>query len=378
MKISRFQQKNIEENLFKGKVIVLYGARRTGKTTLVKDILLKYPEKKSRYFDMEDPDLQNRFKNSGIEKLKLLLKNLDFIVFDEAQKLENIGQTLKLLVDHFPEKQVIATGSSSFELSNKVNEPLTGRKFVYHLFPISCAELMLSGKDYFEITPLFPEMLRFGMYPNVIDSTEEDSFEFLKELTSSYLFRDIFTFQDVRNPEMLKKLLQLLAFQIGSEISYHEIAKRLRITEETVQRYIHLLEEAFIIFRLPAFARNHRREIVKSRKLFFWDLGIRNMLIKNTNTLDYRNDIGALWENFVIAERMKFLEYTRQEKNSYFWRTYDQKEIDLIEESGGKLQAYEIKWNTLKKVKPPKLFLETYENSEFKIINQENFLGFVS
>ncbi|MEI6729255.1 MAG: ATP-binding protein [bacterium] len=376
MYIPRLVQKNIEEKLFGGRILVLYGARRTGKTSIVKDILSKHPDN-SFYFDFEDPQNRLLFENAGVEKLKTLLQDYKLVVFDEAQKFLNIGQTLKLIHDHLPSVQVIATGSSSFELSNKINEPLTGRKWEFKLFPLSVKEIK-QAKNSIYVAQNIEQFLVYGTYPSLFDKSNNDKKEILEELANSYLFQDVFTFQDIRNPEVLEKLLRLLAFQVGNEVSYHELAISLKINEETVARYIQLLEKAFVIFRLTAFSNNPRKEISKTRKIYFYDLGIRNSLIASFNSLEIRNDIGALWENFCIVERMKRNESNQENVNSYFWRNYTQQEIDYIEESDGTLATFEFKYNSAKKAKIPAKFASTYPNHTFEVINIDNFTKFLT
>ncbi|MDP2691391.1 MAG: ATP-binding protein [bacterium] len=369
----------IEKQLFIGTdkkpVVVIYGPRQVGKTTLAQLILKKYPEQKA-YFNCDFLDVQEVFSYANSHRLGGVVKDLKLIVLDEAQRIENIGLVLKILVDQHPHVQVIATGSSSFDLSNKIKEPLTGRKSEFHLFPMSFEELY-SKSNLLEQTRAIDTLLRFGSYPAVVGLGEEEAQKRLKEITGSYLFKDIFTFQDLKKPELLTKLLRLLAFQIGSEVSFHELAQQLGVDQTVIQRYVHLLEEAFVIFRLGAFKRNLRGEICKSRKIFFWDLGIRNTLIQNFNPLELRNDLGPLWENFCILERLKYLQNHQLSANYYFWRTYTQKEIDYIEESGGQLSAYEMKWNIGKKTKKPKAFLSAYKNSAFTVINRKNVASFI-
>lgn len=355
--------------------IIIYGARQVGKTTLVKNIMQKYPEK-SAYFNCDYLDVQETFSYEQSQKLGNIIGNLNLLVLDEAQRIKNIGLVIKILVDNFPNLQVIATGSSSFDLANKINEPLTGRKIVFNLFPIAFEEL------YQQLNPIeqkrqLDHLLVFGSYPEVVTKQREEAITKLHEITNSYLFKDIFSLQQLKKPELLTKLLRLLAYQIGSEVSFHELAQQLGADQTIIQKYIFLLEEAFVIFRLGAFKKNLRNEISKSRKIYFWDLGIRNALIQNFNSLNLRNDIGQLWENFCILERLKHNHYNHEESNHYFWRTYDQQEIDYIEEGKGKLFAYEFKWNNNKQPKLPQNFLTAYPNSNFSIINPDNFATFI-
>lgn len=355
------------------KIIIIYGARQVGKTTLVKQILSE-AKMKSEYFNCDYLDVQSLFSYENAGNFENIVRNYELIVLDEAQRIRNIGMVLKILHDEFPHLKIIATGSSSFELSNLVNEPLTGRKIVFSLYPLTFRELT-SGDSLVEAKRKMERMLRLGSYPSVILHDDVTALENLNEIVSSYLFRDIFQFQHLKKPDVLSNLLKLLAFQIASEVSYTELANRLKVDQTVVQRYIQLLEDGFIIFRLKAFKRNLRNEIGKSRKIYFWDLGVRNILIQNTNLLDLRNDEGALWENFCVAEREKFLNYNiPRTVNSYFWRTYTQKEIDLIEENDGRFNAFEFKWKTGKQVKFPVDFRKAYPKTVFKTITPDNFV----
>ena len=354
------------------KIIIVYGARQVGKTTLVKQILSE-AKMKSEYFNCDYLDVQYQFSYENAGNFENLVKNYELIVLDEAQRIRNIGIVLKILHDEFPHLKVIATGSSSFGLSNLVNEPLTGRKIIFSLYPFTFKELT-SGNSAVKARRKMERILRLGSYPSVILNDDETAFENLNEIVSSYLFKDIFQFQHLKKPDVLSNLLKLLAFQIASEVSYTELANRLRVDQTVVQRYIQLLEDGFIIFRLKALKRNLRNEIGKSRKIYFWDLGVRNILIQNTTLLNFRNDEGALWENFCIAEREKFLNYNiPRTTNSYFWRTYSQKEIDLIEENGNNFDAFEFKWKAGKQIKFPADFRKAYPNTVFKTITPDNF-----
>lgn len=372
--MERIIQKKIEKELFKGKVIIVYGARQVGKTTLVKKILKERGEDRN-YFNCEFLSVQEALSQLEPKKLKDFLGNSKLVVLDEAQKIKDIGLVLKLLIDTYPEMQIIATGSSSFDLANKVSEPLTGRKVVFNLFPISLQEIK-NGEGVLEINSSLEKILRCGLYPDVFFSHNEDSINKLEEITSSYLFKDVLGFEGIKKSGIIVKLLQLLSLQIGNEVSYSEIANKLDINRLTVEKYIDILEKCFVVFRLNSFSRNIRNEISKSIKVYFYDLGIRNAIIKNFNSLDMRGDAGPLWENFCIVERMKHSHYSNIYSNTYFWRTYDQKEIDYIEEREGKLFAYEFKYRQ-EKAKKPKVFLETYENSEFEIITKNNYQDFL-
>jgi predicted AAA+ superfamily ATPase len=379
MTVVREIQKLIEGNLFPGgekqPAIVIYGARQVGKTTLVKQILAAHPEK-ALYFNCDYMDVQQQFSWENIGSIGSLIKDTKLLILDEAQRITNIGLILKILVDEYPLVQVIATGSSSFELANLINEPLTGRKKVFPLHPFSWEEVS-SDSNIIERQRMLNSKLRFGMYPGLLNLNDHDAALHLKELSGSYLFKDIYALQQIKKPESLEKLLRLLAFQIGQEVSFQELGREIRTDQTIVQRYIHLLEENFIIFRLGAFKKNLRNEISKSRKIFFWDLGIRNSLIQNHNPIELRDDAGALWENFSIAERLKFHHNRQQLCNAFFWRTYQQKEIDYIEEKDGKLAAFEMKWGANKRISAPKEFLQAYPKSTFQVVSPQSFEAFL-
>ena len=375
MLIKREIQGKIEKDLWKEKIIIVYGARQVGKTTLVNQILKNYSEE-AEYYNCEESDVAEGLSAGTSTALKNFFGEKKLIILDEAQKIRDIGVKLKLLIDNYPEMQIIATGSSSFELANIINEPLTGRFYSYQLYPFSLFELKQIYSE-MEINRLLERFLRIGLYPEITKLGEQEARKQISLIANNYLFKDIFTFQEVRNPEVLTKLTQMLALQLGNEVSLEELANSLGVSIETVERYIILLERAFVIFRLPAFSRNLRTEIKKNRKIYFYDCGIRNALIRNFNSLDLRSDVGALWENFCITERMKANQRKNLSPNQYFWRTYSQKEIDYLEEGDGKLSAFEFKWNR-KKMKVPKEFLDAYDNAEFKIISRDNYLEFLS
>lgn len=367
--VKRKIQERVEEALFKGKVVIIYGARQVGKTTLAKEIQRKHFEK-SIYLNCDEPDIRAAFTDKTSTEIKSFLGDKKIVILDEAQRIKNIGVTLKLIVDSFPEIQVIATGSSSFDLSNQINEPLTGRKYEFFLYPFSLEELAQIYSP-LEISRLLEQRIVLGMYPEIVLSGREAE-DKLKSITKSYLYKDALQFQNIKHSEALEKLLQALALQIGNEVSYNELAQVAGIDKNTVVNYLRILEQAFIIFRLSPFSRNLRNELKKMRKIYFFDTGIRNAVINNLNLLNLRQDTGALWENFVISERVKHNQNNNAEKNIYFWRTREGKEIDYVEESGGKLSAVEIKW-TAEKFREPKLFLKTYPGSELKLINRKNY-----
>ena len=374
MDISRDIKSKIQNNLFKGKVIIIYGARRVGKTFLSKQIIEE--EKKSKYINCELLQNKTLLETTNSEKLKDIIGSHKLIVLDEAQSIMNIGMTLKIIVDTFPDVQIIATGSSSFNLADKISEPLTGRTRQYTLHPFSINEInQVYSKP--ELNARIERNLRFGLYPDIYDKGEEDAIEELNELAGSYLYKDILQHQNIRKPELVINLLRALALQIGSEVSLHELAGLLKQNSHTISRYLELLEKSFVIFRLHAFSRNLRKEISKNQKFYFYDLGIRNSLIQNFNPLNLRSDSGGLWENFCILERMKLLDNNRKFVNKYFWRTYNQKEIDYIEEYDGILHSYEFKFGRSKKTKIPKDFSQTYPNHTFNLIDPENFNSFL-
>lgn len=373
--LPRIIQKKIEKSLFQRKIIIIYGARQVGKTTLVNKILSSHKEK-SRYLNCELLSVQQGLETAEAEKLKKFLGDYKLVVLDEAQKVKNIGAILKILNDTYPDIQIIATGSSSFDLANKTGEPLTGRAIRFILYPFSLEEIK-QEYDLFTVESKLENLLRFGSYPEVFFSTEEKAKERLNEIASNYLYKDIFALEGIKKSSSLVNLLQLLALQLGNEVSYQELAKNLGISRLTVQKYIDLLEQSFVVFTLRAFSRNLRKEIAKSVKIYFYDLGIRNSLIQNYNSVNLRNDVGALWENFMISERIKYLSYHQIYVNHYFWRTYDQKEIDLVEERDGRLFGYEFKWDK-GKFSAPKEFLKTYQNSTAELITKNNYHDFLS
>lgn len=381
--IKRDLQPQLEKWLWKKKALIIYGARQVGKTTLVKSLLKKYPrnsvysKKSSAYFDCETISIRQALAVADPEKLHNFIGDVNLVVFDEAQKVQNIGLTIKLLVDNYPNMQIIATGSSSFDLANKINEPLTGRALDFFLYPFSVHEMAQIYRSQ-DINSHIENFLIFGLYPEIVLKDEITSRTFLDNLTSKYLYKDLLEFDRIKKSDLLIRLLQMLALQISNEVSYFELSSQLGVDRNTVIRYIDLLEKAFVIFRLRAFSRNLRKEINKKNKIYFYDLGIRNSLIANFNPLSLRMDTGALWENFCVAEREKYLQILGQNRNRYFWRTHDQKEVDYLEEFGGKIEGYEFKWKKESFVKPRE-FLKTYPQSSISLINKDNsklFLGF--
>jgi uncharacterized protein len=373
---TRSIQEKIEKWLFKEKIIILYGARQVGKTTLAQALLKKYKERESAYYNCEDPIVQNALTNKGAQELKNFFGNKNFIVLDEAQTLLNIGRILKIFHDSYPQVQILATGSSSFDLSNKINEPLTGRSLEFILYPLSIKEIH-NNQDSFFIHTQLKKFLIYGMYPEIINKDNNDSFELLTSLSTNYLFKDILNFEGIKNSNLIYKILQALSYQIGNQVSYTELANTVGSNKNTVERYIDILEKSFIIFRLSSFSRNKRNEICKSRKIFFYDIGIRNALIQNFNNIDLRNDIGAIWENFIITEILKNERNNRSFAKIYFWRSYSQQEIDLIVEKNDHLELFEMKWNPNKKSKVPSGFHKNYTYKQFSIINKDNFIDYL-
>lgn len=372
MYIQRKLEKVIKANLFKGKVVVVYGARQVGKTTLVRKIA-EETDGEYGYLNCDELDVLSRLQNAETsEALRQTIGARHLIIIDEAQRVKNIGLKLKLMVDTFPEIQIIATGSSSFDLANEINEPLTGRSFEFWLFPLRLDELFDVTKS-IEAARGLESLLVYGSYPEVyqLDSSEMKS-QRIKYLASNYLYRDLLKFNNIKNSEIVLKLLQALALQIGSEVSYNELSSIVGVNKKTISDYIELLEKAFIVFRLRPYSGNLRKAIGKLRKIYFLDLGIRNAIINNLNSLSIRDDVGKLWENFVISEKYKLQFGLGFKTNYYFWRTYDKQEVDLVEDAGGKLQGFEIKWSGGQK-RPPRAWTE-YHNSSWKLINRNNYL----
>jgi predicted AAA+ superfamily ATPase len=357
------------------KILLLYGARQVGKTTLINHILENYPGRILKA-DGDQQDFVDVLSSRDLLKLKQLVSGYDLLFIDEAQRIKNIGINIKILHDQIPDLKIIATGSSSFELASKVAEPLTGRAWTYTLYPISVSELRHSHNP-FELNRRLDEFLQFGMYPEALSiPNSADKEEFLTNLSYSYLYKDILDLGGIKHSDKIRDLLRLLAFQTGSLISYSELGQNLGMSTETVQRYIDLLEKSFVLFRLTGFSKNLRKEIVKSPKIYFNDLGIRNAVLENFNPPNKRPDLGGLWENFLLLERIKLLSNGQHRANRFFWRTYTGAEIDYIEESGGILKGYEFKWKN-KHVKAPATWLKTYTEATFQYINRENYLDFV-
>jgi uncharacterized protein len=366
-------QNHIEKYLFRKKIIFIHGPRQVGKTTLALQLLDKFG-KKENYYNCELLNIKQLLESKDPYLFKKFIGNAKFIILDEAHTILDIGKNLKLIYDTFPDIQMIVTGSSSFELRNKSNEPLTGRAFDFMLLPFSLNEVRQKFSNV-EILYSVNSILRFGLYPDIFGKDDDTSKITLDNLASRYLYKDILEFETIKKSDKIIKLLQLLSFQVGNEVSINELSKSLGINRTTVERYLDLLEKSYVIFRLKAFSRNLRNEISKREKYFFYDLGIRNSLISQYNPLDLRNDIGALWENFCIIELMKKSMNNGIRENYYFWRNVKGEEIDLIVEKNGLITAYEIKWKK-EKTKYPKDFFNNYKNSEYNIITQKDIMKY--
>ena len=364
----------IEGKLFQGKAIIVTGPRQAGKTTLLRAIE-KNTEQKVLYLNCDEPDIRSLLTEATSSALSQLMGNAKIVMIDEAQRVKNIGLTMKLVIDNFKYIQLIATGSSALEFANEINEPLTGRKWEYRLLPLSTQEL---GEHHglLEERRLLKHRMVYGMYPDVVINPGEER-EILYNLTSSYLYKDIFTFQEIRKPEIIEKLMESLALQVTAEVSYNELAQLIQVDTATVQRYLDLLEKAFVVFRLRSFSRNVRNELKKRRKIYFYDNGIRNALIGDFSPPETRVDIGMLWENFLVSERSKLLYTNQKYAGQFFWRTKQQQEIDYIEEANGTISAFEFKWNPKKKVYFSKTFFKAYPNAVTQVITPENYMDFL-
>ena len=373
--IQRQLVKIVESRLFRKKAIIIVGPRQVGKTTLLK-MLADKSDRRVLNWNCDEPDVRQKLTEPTSTQLGAETANADIIFIDEAQRVQNIGITLKLLTDNFPDKQIVVTGSSALELSNSINEPLTGRKYEYVMFPISAEELIDNHGAQVEQRLLERRMI-YGSYPEVI-TNEGDEKEILTNIVGSYLYKDIFSFQDVRKPEIIEQLLQALALQIGSEVSFNELGKLVGLNSLTVQRYIDLMEKSYIIFHLRSYSRNVRSELKKSRKIYFYDNGVRNAILGDYKPLELRHDTGALWENYIISERLKHNAYNMFYGKSYFWRTIQQQEIDYIEEVDGTLHAYEFKWNTTRQPRLTETFARNYPNHTFTVVTPNNYQDFLS
>ena len=372
--ISRSIQQHIEQRLSPKKAAIILGPRQAGKSTMIKAIIENQNLAVQQY-NGDEPQVRAAFQDVGLERLKSLVGNADLLVIDEAQRIENIGLALKIIIDQIGTVKIIASGSSAFELANTINEPLTGRKWEYFLYPLSFGELANNTNIITEKSALEKRLL-FGSYPEVVTSPGMEQ-DVLVSLTDSYLYKDILAWEKILKPQKLEKLIKALAFQIGNEVSYSELGQICELDKNTIEKYIGFLEKAFIVFRLSSFSRNLRNELKRSRKIYFYDVGIRNAVINQFSPVPLRQDIGQLWENYWIAERRKFMDYSQQKVNTYFWRTHAGQEIDYIEEANGKLTAFECKWNEKAKVKIPGSFVEAYPNTELHKISRANFEQFL-
>lgn len=372
--ISRQIEKNIIKDFQKGKVICLIGPRQVGKTTLLDAIV--DPSEKILRLNCDDSLDANQIENRSSVELRNLIKDYDMVQIDEVQRVENVGLALKKIADLKLPVKIIVTGSSSLDIRDKVYEPATGRLLEYNLYPFSLVELAASTSKLEEQKQLENRLI-YGLYPEVVTDSS-DARRLLMGLTNNYLYKDILTYGGIKKPDILQNLVRALALQLGSEVSYNELSRLIGVDKQTVEKYIDLLEKSFVVFRLGSYSRNLRNEIQKGKKIYFYDNGVRNAILSNFAPLDRRTDVGALWENLMISERIKHNSYFRTYAQSYFWRTHSQQEIDYIEELDGNLTAFEFKWNPKSKAKEPRLFREAYPESSFKVITPENYWDFIS
>jgi predicted AAA+ superfamily ATPase len=370
--IERELRQSIENRLFKGKAIIITGARQTGKTTLVHRVL--DDQKEIVHLNCDEPIVRETLTDANLADLKRAIGQNKIVFIDEAQRVKNIGLTLKLITDNIRGAQLIVTGSSSLDLANEINEPLTGRKWEFQLFPVSWAEYV-ANRGFLKAKSELNQRIIYGMYPDVINHPGDEN-EVLLQLSDSYLYKDLLALRGIRKPELLEKLLQALSLQIGSEVSYNELSKLLQVDKNTVARYIDLLEKTFVVFSVPSFSKNMRKEISKGKKIYFYDCGIRNAVISNFNNLELRTDKGALWENFLFSERLKYLKYSGKRARMHFWRTTDQREIDYIETESGSIRALEMKWNPNAKTRTVSSFEDTY-HTDIKTVTMDNFSDFL-
>ncbi len=367
----RILENIVIEKIGTGKAIIIVGARQVGKTTLIKNLL---KEKEYLFLDADDPTIRLLLSSPNTEQIRTMLGDFKIVFVDEAQRIDGIGLTLKIITDQFPAVQLFVSGSSSFDLGNQLNEPLTGRKWEYELFPISWEEFE-KKEGFIKAEQQFEDRLLYGFYPEVLNNKGNER-ETLKNLVNSYLYRDILAFSEIRKPEILDNLLLALALQVGSEVNYNELAQSIGVNKITIQKYIDILEKGYVVFRLNSFSRNLRNEIKRNRKIYFYDNGIRNMIIGSFNQLGLRTDVGALWENFLISERKKQNSYKSTFARMYFWRTKQQQEVDFVEEKDGKIVGYEFKWKSKSRIKLPETFVKTY-NAETMVIDRNNFRKFI-
>lgn len=372
--IQRQLQTLLQEKLHRGKAIILIGARQTGKTTLLKELVQN--SESTLWLNADDLEVRNLVQGLTIAKLQSLFGAYKNVVIDEAQRIENVGLQLKLITDNMPNVQLLVTGSSALEIANTINEPLTGRKYEYKLYPLSFNELQQHFGLINEQMNL-PLRLVYGSYPDVVCHPGEEK-EILSQLADSYLYKDVLQWERVKKPDKLLKLLQALAFQMGSEVNYAELAQLVGLDKETISNYITLLEQAQVVFRLGSFSRNLRNELKFARKIYFYDNGIRNALISNFSDISIRQDIGALWENYLVSERIKYNQYNSRYVNNYFWRTAQMQEIDYLEEADGILSAYEFKWNPKKSAKTNLTFRRAYPDVPIVTITRDNYMDFLA
>ena len=375
--VERSIEKGILKNLVPNKVVVLLGPRRTGKTVLIKTLRSKLREPFS-IWNGEDFNVQEQLSRQSISQYKNLIGSKKILIIDEAQKIPDIGNKLKLMVDEIEGLKILVTGSSAFDIKHTLGEPLTGRKKTFHLFPLSELERQQLEEPIERIGNLRNRLV-YGNYPELLHlPNREDKIEYLRELVQSYLLKDILAFENIRNSGKVLSLLKLVSYQVGSEVSYQELGSQLGISKNTVEKYLNLLANVFVLFKVGGFSRNLRKEVTKSSKWYFYDNGLRNAIIANLNTLEMRNDHGALWENYLISERLKQQSYSKKLVNNYFWRTYDQQEIDWVEERDGKLFGYELKWNPRKKVRIPAAWQKAYPEASFTIITPQNYFSWIT
>lgn len=374
--IPRMLRSRVTEQLLAGgKIVLIYGARQVGKTTLVHEVLGDLPYH-TLVVNADEIRYADVLASRDLRRLRGLVEGYELLFVDEAQRIPEIGVNLKLLIDHLSQLRIVVTGSSSLDLASKVQEPLTGRAWVHKLYPVALAELA-QQHNRFELDTMLEERLIYGSYPDIFSMAGDlQRREYLQNLAASYLYKDVLEISGIRHSSKLRNLVRLLAFQIGREVSLSELGGQLQMSKETVASYIDLLEQSFVVFRLSGFSRNLRKEISKQDKIYFWDLGVRNAAIDNLKPLTQRNDAGALWENFVLAERLKWLHYRQTLASLYFWRTYTGAEIDIVEERGGALYAYEYKWSR-PSASAPASFLDAYPGASFEVINRNNFWDYV-
>lgn len=368
---------NFNKKVLPNKVLILLGARRVGKTELIKNYLKTVPAETYLQLNGEDINDANLLQERSVANYKRLLSNIDLLVIDEAQTIPEIGLILKLIVDSIEGIKIIATGSSVFDLNNSLGEPLVGRKNTMYLFPLAQMEFS-TQENYKQTTENLEERMLFGGYPELVHYEDwEEKKEYLYEIINSYLLKDILVFEGIKQADKIYNLLRLIAYQVGKEVSLQELGNQLQMSKNTVDTYLDLLSKVFIVFKVEGFSRNLRKEIVKSSRWYFYDNGIRNGLINNFNRLENRTDVGDLWENYLAVERIKKQNYQKITTNNYFWRTYDQQELDWLEEKGNELAGFEFKWNENKKSKIPTAFGKAYPDATFEVINKQNYLDFI-